>query len=44
MEPAKVGEMGLYAYIKDTEGNTIGVWQSLKKPDKKKVESKGKKK
>jgi len=28
----KVGDMGLYAYIKDTEGNVIGVWQNVKKP------------
>lgn len=26
-----IGEMGLYAYVKDTEGNIIGVWQDLKK-------------
>lgn len=26
-----VGDMGLYAYIKDTEGNVIGVWQNVKK-------------
>jgi predicted enzyme related to lactoylglutathione lyase len=35
MEPANVGGMGLYAYIKDTEGNTIGVWQNLKQPETK---------
>jgi predicted enzyme related to lactoylglutathione lyase len=29
-EVLKVGDMGLYAYIKDTEGNVIGVWQNLK--------------
>jgi hypothetical protein len=44
MEPTKVGEMGVYAYVKDTEGNTIGVWQSIKKPEARKVEKKGKKK
>ena len=33
MDPKRVGEMGLYAYVKDTEGNTIGVWQSIKKPN-----------
>jgi uncharacterized protein len=27
----KVGDMGLYARIKDTEGNVIGLWQDLKK-------------
>lgn len=27
----KVGDMGWYAYIKDTEGNVIGVWQNIKK-------------
>ncbi|MCI0533246.1 VOC family protein [bacterium] len=26
-----VGDMGLYAQVKDTEGNIIGVWQTLKK-------------
>lgn len=26
-----VADMGLYAYIKDTEGNVIGIWQNLKK-------------
>ena len=35
MEPTKVGEMGIYAYIRDTEGNVIGVWQNAKKPEKK---------
>ena len=29
-EKMKVGDMGWYAYIKDTEGNVIGVWQTLK--------------
>ena len=43
MDPKKVGEMGLYAYIKDTEGNTIGVWQNLKKPDPPKAVKKAKK-
>jgi len=42
MEPQTVGGMGVYAYIKDTEGNTIGVWQNIKKPEKKKVERKTK--
>lgn len=31
MEKKNVGGMGLYAYIKDTEGNIIGVWQNIKK-------------
>lgn len=30
MDIQKVGDMGLYAHIKDTEGNIIGVWESLK--------------
>jgi predicted enzyme related to lactoylglutathione lyase len=34
METLKVGDMGLYARIKDTEGNIIGVWQNLKTPHK----------
>lgn len=31
MPAQDIGGMGLYAYIKDTEGNVIGVWQDLKK-------------
>jgi len=31
-----VGGMGLYAYVKDTEGNVIGVWQDVKKAAAKK--------
>jgi len=27
MDPMPVGEMGHYAYVKDSEGSTIGVWQ-----------------
>ena len=27
----KVADMGWYVYIKDTEGNVIGVWQNIKK-------------
>jgi uncharacterized protein len=27
----KVGDMGIYARIQDTEGNVIGLWQDLKK-------------
>ncbi len=30
MEKVKIADMGLYAYIKDTEDNVIGVWQNLK--------------
>jgi len=30
-EPMKVGDMGLAAYFKDSEGNVMGLWQSLKK-------------
>ena len=30
-EIMKVADMGLYAYVKDTEGNVIGVWQNVKK-------------
>ena len=30
-EPKTIPEMGIYAYVQDTEGNTIGLWQSLKK-------------
>ncbi len=29
MPPMKVMDMGLYARIKDTEGNIVGVWQDL---------------
>ncbi len=25
----KVGDMGWYAQVKDTEGNVIGVWETL---------------
>ncbi len=31
MEKMQVMDMGLYARIKDTEGNVIGIWQDLKK-------------
>ena len=31
MDPDKVGDMGIYARIKDTEGNMIGLWENLKK-------------
>lgn len=30
MEKMQVADMGLYAYVKDTEGNIIGIWQNLK--------------
>jgi uncharacterized protein len=30
MEKVQVADMGLYAYVKDTEGNVIGIWQNLK--------------
>lgn len=30
MPTVKVMDMGLYARIKDTEGNIVGVWQDLK--------------
>jgi predicted enzyme related to lactoylglutathione lyase len=30
MEKMQIADMGLYAYIKDTEGNVIGIWQNLK--------------
>lgn len=28
-EPYKVGDMGISAYFKDSEGNIIGLWQNL---------------
>ncbi|MBI5391843.1 VOC family protein [Candidatus Woesearchaeota archaeon] len=30
MPKLKVGDMGYSAYFKDTEGNILGIWQSLK--------------
>jgi len=30
MPPMKVGEFGIYARVADTEGNVIGIWQTLK--------------
>ena len=30
-EPTQIGDFGMYAYAKDSEGNVIGVWQDLKK-------------
>lgn len=32
MEVQKVGNMGLYARFKDSEGNMLGIWQDLKHP------------
>ncbi len=29
MGPMQVGDMGIYAQVKDTEGNIIGLWQPL---------------
>lgn len=34
MGKMEIGGMGFYAYIKDTEGNTIGMWQNLEKSQK----------
>ncbi len=31
MDVMNMAGMGLYAYVKDSEGNIIGVWQELKK-------------
>jgi len=25
----KIGEFGLYARVSDTEGNVVGIWQTL---------------
>jgi predicted enzyme related to lactoylglutathione lyase len=33
MDKKDITGMGLYAYVKDTEGNIIGVWQDIKKTD-----------
>jgi predicted enzyme related to lactoylglutathione lyase len=30
-EPQAIPDMGIYAYIEDTEGNTVGLWQALAK-------------
>ena len=32
MGPAEVGDMGIYAQVKDTEDNIIGMWQPLGHP------------
>jgi predicted enzyme related to lactoylglutathione lyase len=29
MQKVKVGDMGYYARVTDTEGNVIGIWQSI---------------
>lgn len=29
MDVMRIADMGLYAYVQDTEGNIIGVWQNL---------------
>ena len=29
-QPQPVGDMGIYAHARDTEGNVIGIWQNLK--------------
>lgn len=31
MPKRKVGDMGLYAQVKDTEGNIIGLWETISK-------------
>ncbi len=33
MPKQEIAGMGYYAYIKDTEGNIIGVWQDIKKAE-----------
>ncbi len=33
MDKKEIGGMGVYAYVKDTEGNVIGVWQDIKKKE-----------
>lgn len=35
MPKTKVGEMGYYARVKDTEGNVIGVWEDIPPKNKK---------
>ncbi len=32
-EAKEIPGMGRYAYVKDTEGNTVGLWQNLKKEE-----------
>jgi hypothetical protein len=29
----EIAGMGYYAYVKDSEGNTIGLWEEIKKPN-----------
>ena len=31
MDPVQLGDVGIYAYATDTEGNQFGLWQSLGK-------------
>lgn len=31
VEPVKTGEVGMYALIRDPEGNTLGLWETIKK-------------
>lgn len=31
MDKKNVADMGYYAYVKDTEGNVVGVWQEIKR-------------
>ena len=31
MDKVDLGEMGFYVYVKDTEGNIIGIWEAPKK-------------
>ncbi len=33
MGPHQVGDMGIYAQVKDSEDNIIGLWQPLQKPE-----------
>ena len=33
MPVTKIGDFGLYGRVKDTEGNIIGLWQDVKKPE-----------
>lgn len=32
MGPMQIGDMGIYAQVKDSEENIIGLWQPLQKP------------
>jgi uncharacterized protein len=33
MGKRKVGEMGYYAQVKDTEGNVVGIWENITKKE-----------